>query len=137
MSSKFVHESDIRLVDEAMNMSYNFQKEVILSIEFCEKVRIIQKRQIEALSKLILKRKDKVNKYHNSLQRKLGYSLNSWMLGLYFSKLWTLSKSWNMRPTSNSSTWAIFVCLLRKMLSLSSVVCLESLFVGAKSANWT
>lgn len=137
MSSKFVHESDIRLVDEAMNMSYNFQKEVILSIEFCEKVRIIQKRQIEALSKLILKRKDKANKYHNSLQRKLGNSLNSWMLGLYFSKLWTLSKSWNMRPTSNSSTWAIFVCLLRKMLSLQSVVCLESLFVGAKSANWT
>lgn len=61
-----------------MNMSYNFQKEVILSIEFCEKVRIIQKRQIEALSKLILKRKDKANKYHNSLQRKLGNSLNSW-----------------------------------------------------------
>lgn len=109
-----------------MKMSYNFQKEVMFSLEFCEKVRIMQENTDGSAFQINydIKSKDKANKYHNSLQRRLGNSLNSWRLGLYFLKLWTLSKSWNMRPTSNSSTWAIFVCLFVKKNTITLVCCL-------------
>lgn len=79
MSSKFVHESEIRLVEDAMKMSYNFQKEVVFSLEFCEKVRIMQENTDGSVFQINydMKSKDKDNKYHNSLQRRLGNSLNS------------------------------------------------------------